>query len=62
MKDIVELMKDIIKYPDARICKHYIACLLLEILEKNGLEISNNLAEALVQCNDELALIELEKM
>lgn len=55
-KVMYELMQDFIEFPYGKICKHLVVCNMLNALEKHGLEISEPLVTAVVDCDDEAAL------
>jgi hypothetical protein len=57
--DLIDMMADLIRFPAAHVCKHYVAANILSLLEKNGIAISNELARTVVNAEDEAALIEL---
>lgn len=53
---LAELWKKIIGYPAPRVCKHLIVANLLSDMEEIGFEIPEELARAVVECDDETAL------
>ena len=52
-KDILQLVKKLIEFPDTQVCKHYVALQLLSLLEAKGVVLSNSLVTAVVASNDE---------
>jgi len=55
-KDLLKYVQAIIEFPDSKICKHYIAGLMLSLLEESGYPVSKELAGAVVGGDDEEAL------
>jgi hypothetical protein len=58
----LKLVEKLLKSPYSRDCRHYVAATILDLLEQNGMTLPMELAKAVVYCDDELALIELEKI
>ena len=50
-----------IQYPNATVCKHYVAANILSLMEKHGVPISKEMAYAVVNGEDEDAEIILKK-
>ena len=62
-KDMIKgLIKRLLKFPNPTICRHLVAASLLDILERGGTGVSEELAKAVVGADDELALLLLEKL
>jgi len=59
---VAKVLTQIISFPRPTICIHLAACYLLGALEKNGIAITEELAHAVVFCDDETALTEIEKL
>jgi hypothetical protein len=57
---LIALIKRTIKFPYPQICKHLVACDLLQILEEAGNPVSQELARAVVRAEDERAVKLLE--
>lgn len=55
-KDLLKYIQAIIEFPESKICKHYIAGLMLSLLEESGYPVSKELAGAVVNAEDEEAL------
>ena len=55
-KDLLKAIRNAIAFPYSQICKHVVAADLLSVLEKHGVEVSKELADAVVSANDEEAL------
>lgn len=55
-KDLFSFVRNAIDFPYPQICKHSVAADLLSLLEKHGVPISKELADAVVQADDERAL------
>lgn len=47
-----ELITNVIKFPNARICKHLVAANLLSFLESQGVAVDYDLANAIVVADD----------
>jgi hypothetical protein len=58
----LKMVEFLVKYPTRSISRHYVAATILDLLEQNGMALPTELAKAVVDCDDELALIELEKI
>lgn len=56
------MVKKLLEFPFPQICRHSVACDLLSLLEENGVEISHELAEAVVKCDDERGLSLLQTL
>mgnify|MGYP005874010531 CR=1 FL=1 len=61
-QDLYALIKETIEFPQAEICKHYIAASLLNLLEQNGEPITVELAKSVVQADDEKTIEILSKL
>lgn len=48
-KDIYKMIVGLLKFPYPQICRHLVALELLSLLEKNGYEISKELAKNIFQ-------------
>lgn len=46
----------LLTFPFPQICRHNVACTLLDILERHGYPVSTELAGAVVRAEDEIAL------
>lgn len=57
---IVDAIRDLLTFPYDRVCRHYVACNLLSVLESHGIVITEDLARSVVECDDETALRELD--
>ncbi len=53
MSEITQLLERLIKFPNAQVCKHYAALLVVEHLMENP---SPELVEAIVEADDEAVL------
>ena len=51
-----KLTRDLIEFPQPTICKHYVAAKVLSTMNDLGLEVSGELALAVVNADDEKAL------
>lgn len=58
---LVTAIRKLLEFPFPQICRHSVACDLLEILEKYGAEVPEELARAVVQADDETALDALSR-
>lgn len=58
--DIIELVAQLLNFPHPKVCKHYVAANLLSILEKHGVPVSDDLAKAVVDGDDDKAKLYLE--
>lgn len=58
----LKMVDGLMRFPYPSICRHYVAANILDLLERNGVEISTELARAVVRCDDETAIEELEKI
>ncbi len=56
VNDIYKLIKSILDFPQSQVCKHYVCCQLLTLLEDRNIPISKELAGAIVEANDKLAI------
>jgi hypothetical protein len=61
MKDIeprvlLTMIERLLKFPFPQICRHSVACDLLDQLERHGAPVSQDLAKAIVNADDETAL------
>jgi hypothetical protein len=54
--DVFAFISKVISFPQPQMCKHLIAADLLSLLIKHGIEVSSDLAEAVVGADDETAL------
>lgn len=50
------LVKELVAFPFPQICKHLAACRVLETMESLGVEVSKELAAAVVKADDEIVL------
>ncbi len=55
---LLRFIRETIEFPDAKVCKHFIAANLLSLMEENGYPLSNALAAAIVG-GDDIAAIEM---
>lgn len=55
-EELTRMIKRLIEFPYARICKHSIAADLLSLLNDHGYLINEDLADAIVNAKDEKAL------
>ena len=53
--EILDLVRGAIQFPFAQVCKHLVACDLLELLERHGCRVEG-LIPAVVNADDERAL------
>lgn len=53
---VLDIIERFIRFPDARVCKHYVASLVLSELERAGFDVVQELAKAIVEADDETAL------
>ena len=60
--DIYPMIRRLLRFPFPQICRHFMALNLLSLLEQKGMVISVALAKAIMEGDDETALIELEKL
>ena len=58
---ILDLVKRLLNFPEPKICRHYVAANLLNILEESGYPISQELAGAVVNADDDYALNLLQR-
>jgi hypothetical protein len=58
---VLELMRKLINFPRPEICKHSVVCDLLSALEAEGMPVSEDLAGAVVNADDEGSLAILDK-
>lgn len=54
--DILNEIKKLIQFPQARICKHSAACNLISLLESKGCEWTPEFVKAVVDADDDTAL------
>lgn len=54
--DIYEAVRELIEFPYAQVCRHYVACNLLDLLERKGFALDTDLVRAVVRADDEAAL------
>lgn len=59
--DIYQYIERLIRFPDARICRHAVACDLLSLLEQHGHTLDVDLVKAVVDADDEAALLRLHR-
>ena len=52
----LRLVEILINHPFSKICKHQAALEVLNLLEKNGVDINETLVRAIVDCDDEAAI------
>ena len=52
----LQLVGIFINHPFSKICKHQAALEVLNLLEKNGVDINETLVRAIVDCDDEAAI------
>ena len=62
LKDLITLLEGLLTYPYPNICRHFVAGELLSIFEKHNIPVTNELAKAVVQCDDDKALEHLNKL
>ena len=55
-QDILKVIKELIEFPDSKICKHHVAATLLSLLEAKGYKLDNDLVKAIVDADDETSL------
>lgn len=60
VSDVVKLIEQLLKFPRAEVCRHYVCCNILSMLEANGFDVTNDLAKAVVDADDETALSNLQ--
>jgi len=51
-----KMWRSVIEYPFSKVCKHLVASNMLSDMESLGFEISKEVADAVVKCEDEVAL------
>jgi hypothetical protein len=61
-QELIKLMERMLNFPFPQICRHLVACDILELLEKYGAKISQDLARAVVRAEDEEALMLLREL
>lgn len=61
-KRLVNIIIKTLKFPYPQICIHSVSLDLLSLLEESGLIISNELSVYIVKAEDNLAILELEKL
>jgi hypothetical protein len=57
---VLKLIRDLIAFPDSKVCVHYVAGNLLSALETAGFPLSQELAHAVVFAEDDEALAILD--
>jgi hypothetical protein len=60
--ELLKLVENLLRIPAPRICRHLVACDILSMLESNGFKIPVELAQAVVSCEDDVALQHLETL
>ncbi len=61
--DLLAIVRQMLEFPCPQICRHHVACLLLDLLERRGYPVDDNfraLVGAVVGCEDATALAVLE--
>ena len=56
LDDLKKVMTGLIRFPDSHVCKHFVVCELLELLQNNGIPVSNETVSAVVSANDKVAI------
>lgn len=51
-----ELVEGLLKFPYSQVCVHLVACNILDIMQRNGYELNDDLVKHVVNCNDSEAL------
>lgn len=54
--EIVKMIERFLTFPFPQICRHSVACDLLNLLEIHGVKITSELADAVVRAEDDVAL------
>jgi len=52
---ILEVVKRLIEWPTARVCRHYVAATILNYMEQGGFPLTGEFAKAVVDADDEAA-------
>lgn len=60
--DVLDIIRNVIGHPEARICKHHVAETLLDLLERYGVQNLLPLITQVSLCNDEEALVLIAQM
>jgi len=55
-KELISCIKRMLVFPNATICRHAVALDILSILERYGFSVSVELADAILNANDEVSL------
>ena len=61
-KDIVRIVDGLLKFPFPQICRHSVALDLLSLLKENGIDVSEELAVAVIKADDDTALSLIEDL
>jgi hypothetical protein len=59
-EDILKEVRKLIEFPRPQVCRHYIACDLISLLASKGIDVPTDLIVAVVNADDEAALVALE--
>jgi hypothetical protein len=59
--DLYELIRNFISFSDSKICKHKVAIDILNLIEKSGNKISDELVRSIINADDETTLELLKK-
>ena len=59
-KEILKLLRGFVEFPESKICKHFVALTLLNLLESKGCSISKDLVKDIVEGEDVKAINYLE--
>lgn len=61
-RQLYKLIADFINYPVASICKHYVCLCILDMLERQGYELNDELVKSINDADDEktLQILKLE--
>lgn len=54
--ELWKLVQCCIRFPYPQICKHSVACDILDVIERHGGLVTEEIADAIIQCRDEDAL------
>lgn len=62
--DVLEMIRGLLNFPAPTVCRHYVMCNLLSLMEKRGFpgEELRALAEAVVDADDETAMSCLDQL
>ena len=60
ISELLKLVENLLKFPYPQICRHLVVCDIISLLEKH-IEIPSEFAKAVVRCDDEIALKDLEQ-